>query len=237
MPTGSGDSFNQLLLNEAARVITLTEGGKPVSMPAGKAVTRATYMNAIKGNAHAQRTIMTGIASAEAAATRQRREEHDAALFLKLDLEDDLEIWLSKGRREEDMPIHPKDIEIDKLAGTVKNYAIFTHEGITARAQLIALRDYLIGRWPSYLELIVLEGDNIFQEIGRDRASHTIDSINKMLPTWRRRYLPGQSEEPLNLDQSPEQLWMDMNKKLSAMTMSRKKADADPSEGESADDD
>lgn len=224
-----------LLIAEAARPVTLTEGGKSITLPAGVAVIRATYVNAMKGNAHAQRTVLQLVGAAETAAAKVKRDDFTAGMALRIDLEHQRSLWLAKGKSESDMAVHPLDIELDQRTGNVTNYILLTDEAVAARTKAIALRDYLLGRWPQFLEA-AREGDDPFLQMGRQWATDVIDVVNKLLPQWRRRYLPMVCVPPVDFDQSPEDIWLSLAKQigrcLSLQGEENPFRDAEESEGE-----
>lgn len=231
LPTHMAD----LLIAEAARPVTLSEGGNPITLPAGLAVIRATVLSAIKGNAHAQRTVLQLVGAAEAAAAKLKRDDYAAAMALKMDLEHQRSRWLAQGKPESEMPVHPLDIELDQGTGTVANYLLLTEDSIAARTKAVALRDYVIERWPALLEA-AREGDDLLHQMDRERALTIIDVVNGCLPQWRRRSLPSEGVVPPNLSQSPEKIWMAMSEHATSIVMRKggqdKSSDEKDGEGE-----
>lgn len=200
-------SMVELIVAEAARPVTLTEGGKPVTMPAGLAVLRATLLSALKGNANAQRTYTSLVTASQAQQEKLKQGNLKTALALKIDLEHQRDLWLLKGHVEADMATHPDDIEVNYQTGEVKNYLCLTDEQFEGRRRAIALRDYAIGVMPELLEA-AKDGDDLFLELGRERASRIIDKVNELLPQWRRRSLPGEDDPVLLPNQTPEEIWL-----------------------------
>jgi hypothetical protein len=107
----SDPDVGEIILAEGSKTITLTEGGKPCTMPAIQAATRAMLVSAIKGNSHAQRSFVQMVANAQTQQQKRQEEEIVTALALKIQLEALRNQWLAKGRHEMDMPLHPADIE------------------------------------------------------------------------------------------------------------------------------
>lgn len=209
-----------LLIAEAVRPVTLTEGGKPITLPAGVAVIRATYVNAMKGNAHAQRTVLQLVGAAETAAAKLKRDDFTAGTALRIDLEHQRSLWLAKAKSESEMAVHPLDIELGQRTGPVTNYILLTDEAVVARTEAIALRDYLLERWPQFLEA-AREGDDVLLQMGRECASDIIDAVNEHLPKWRRRYLLGTGVSPIDFAQSPEEIWHGMTKQAVSILMGK----------------
>src|SRR5438309_11691763 len=130
-----------MLVSEGLKPITIMEGGKPQSMPAIQAVTRAQLVSALKGNSHAMRSYIQQIANAQAQ-QRKRKEEIAAAAFgLRLEFEIKRREWVSAGNDESELPLHPSDIEIDVQTGEVRYFLAFTEQERRGRASLVRFRD------------------------------------------------------------------------------------------------
>lgn len=196
-----------MIMSEYAREVTLSEGGKLITMPAGQAAARATFFSAIRGNPTAQRTALQQAASAQEAQEKRRREEYAAAISIKIRLEHERDVWVSLGRTENDMPRHPSDLEICHVSLTVRNYLLHTEEQILARRRAIALRDYLTDLVSRNLETVMEDGDDLFLETTRELAKGAIKTIEEGLPRRFRRHLPGDAV-PFSLYGSPEEIWL-----------------------------
>lgn len=200
------DDMVDLILAEAARVITLNEGGKRVSMPAAEAVLKAQLVSAMKGNSHAQRGWLQQVAKAQAQKQKRKEEEIAAAVKLKMELECARLKWVAKGRDEIDLALHPSDIEIDQATGEVKNFLALTGEEREARARRVEHRDYCLERIARSLEVGAEDGDDALLQMSRDAARHAVAHINETLPSRFRRVPPG-DKPVLGPESSPEELW------------------------------
>ena len=199
-------AMSDLLISEAEREITLSEGGKPVTMTAGQAVLRATLVSALKGNANAQRTFLQMATAAQMQSAKNKRDQYEAAFLMQLDVQIALYEWIKHGLSEADFPRHPSDIELDPRTGDVKNFLIYTDDAVEARNRLIAHRDYLIDQFARMLEVAEQEGNDALLERGRERASRLIDTLNEQLPLRFRRFLPHEVQSPSGYD-APEEIW------------------------------
>ena len=191
-------SVNDLVLGEAYRVITLTEGGKPVSLPAGQAVLKAMVVTGLKGNPQAQRNFTQLVANAEAQRDKAKGEFFAQAYSLKVEIELRQRRWAAMGR-EEDLDIHPSDIELDWEKGQARLYLLFTEEHRNSRAKALKLLEeqqaILKRSWATIAE----EGDDYLLQLGRQLARSKIHVLNEYLP-------PRLREEPhpsLGDDQHP----------------------------------
>ena len=209
-----------LVMFECAREVTLSEGGKPVTMTAGRAVARATVVSAARGNATSQRTVLQMVALAQEARDKRQRDEYSAAILVKIQLEHDRDVWVSAGRAENDMPRHPSDLEIHPQTMTIKNFLLFTQEAVDARAEAIALRDYLIARMPEMLQTALEEEDDLVLALGCELARSTIQFINEQIPRRFRRYLPGEPV-PFQAAGSPDETWRRMMRELASDLLGR----------------
>ncbi len=209
-----------MILAEGFKLITVTEGGKPVSMPAVQAVFRAMLLAAMKGNSYAGRSYVQHVANAQAQKQKWKDERLTTALGFKMDLELKRLEWVSDGREESRMSLHPSDIEIDGTTGEVKYFVAWTLEECKARARLVKLRDYLLERIARSLEVAAEDGDDALLEMSRDCARAAVVRINEHLPSRCRRVPPG--DEPiLGPDSAPEELWRATMQPVTDLLVSR----------------
>lgn len=198
--------LSELVRSETARLLTLTEAGKPITMSALQAVLRSTVVNAAKGNPHAQRLILHLAGAAQAQEAKAKQEEYEGAILLKIQLEYVRDAWVAEGRAEADMPRHPSDVEINRETGEVRNFLLFTREEVEARDRVILMRDFLIDRMPQMLLAVQEDGDDPFLKLGRESARTFIERANAGLPSRFRRPLPGEAP-PLGAEGTPEETW------------------------------
>jgi hypothetical protein len=184
---GDQDSLNEVILAEAGRLITLTEGGKPVTLSAAEAVLRALFVNAGKGNAHAQRTYLQLLLNAQAQRDKARSELLLKAYQWKIELEEAYRARVAEGRSEMSMAVHPSDIEINGQTGEVKLYVALTTEEREARARLRHILDGEQAILVRSIATVALEGDDPLLQLGREIAGEKIRRINEFLPSRFRR--------------------------------------------------
>lgn len=151
-------AFQDAFVAEGSRLVTITEGGKQVTIPASLAVLRSTYIAAIKGNAHAQKTLITTNLEIERRVQKAHTELFGQALDQKLILEDQLLKWLASGQREEDIPIHPSDIEIDPITLDVRLHVPLTAETRNTLAKIIEGRNELLDQIAIEEAFLILSG-------------------------------------------------------------------------------
>jgi hypothetical protein len=184
---GEQDSLNEVILAEAGRLITLTEGGKPVTLSAPEAVLRALFVNAGKGNAHAQRTYLQLQLNAQAQRDKVRSELLLKAYEWKIELEEACRARLAQGRAEMGMAVHPSDIEINWQTGDVKLYVAVTSEEREARARLRHMLDEEQAVLVRCIATVALDGDDPLLQLGREIAGEKIRRINEFLPSRFRK--------------------------------------------------
>lgn len=180
-------SVNALILAESERLVPLTGGGKPVSLPAAQAVFRALLASAGKGNVHAQRAFLQLVVNAQAHKDKVQSETLRLAYGLKLDLEISRTSWLAQGGNEMSMVLHPSDVEIDWQTGQVKLYWAVTCEERAARALLLRMLDEGQAVLLRSIATIAEDGDDRLLEIGREIAERQICIVNEHLPSRFRR--------------------------------------------------
>lgn len=211
----------ELVKSETERLLTLTDGGKPITISALQAVLRSAVVNAAKGNPHAQRLVLHLAETAQAQEAKARQDVYEQAILLKIHLEHDRDVWVARGCAEADMPRHPSDIEINRETGEVRNLLLFTREEIEARKRVIRMRDFLIEQMPQMLLALQEDGDDPFLEIGRESARAFIDQANAKLPSRFRRHLPGEAH-PLGAEATPEEIWRSWASDLASVPCPRK---------------
>jgi hypothetical protein len=196
-------------------MVTLSEGGKPITMSAGQAVARATFVSALKGNSNAQRTILQMSVAARERSEKQRSEEYQQALLLKVQLEHDRKVWIASGQDESDMLRHPADLVIDHSSKEIRNFILYTEEQIAHRNKAIELRDHAFHELEQNLKVVEENGKDFILEMKRKLAENTIHFANECLPPRFRRTLPG-GTPPISLDQSVDEIWGELMAPLTA---------------------
>ncbi|HTV71277.1 MAG TPA: DUF5681 domain-containing protein [Rhizobiaceae bacterium] len=113
-----GEQLKALILDEAYRLITMTDAQGVVTMPMAQAVLRSIAVNAVKGNHRSQRLFTQLVGTTERENRRLHDEWFDAAVTYKIE-------WDKELRRRETLGIagpeplpHPNHIELDMNKGT-----------------------------------------------------------------------------------------------------------------------
>lgn len=175
-------AFQDALIEESARLVTVNEGGKQITLPAHVAVLRATHVAAIKGSAHAQRTLLQAYFEVERRVQAAHAASFGKAIELKILLEGELQKWRAAGRREEDIPFHPSDVEINYQTLDVRYYLPLTGEQLKARADMIELRDELLKSIAVDEFLLHEVGENEVLSSALGFSREMVAQINDALP-------------------------------------------------------
>lgn len=127
-PILSEERLKHIILDEAYRNIEVREGGRSVSYPMAQAVVRSLGVNAVKGQARAQKLFTELLCTVE----RSRKHEYDeflkAAIEYKHNWEYELEDRKRTGRTGPEPLPHPGDIEIHPREGRVEIKGPMTKE-------------------------------------------------------------------------------------------------------------
>jgi hypothetical protein len=204
--------LSELIKAETERLVSLGENG---SMPALKAVLRSTVISAIKGNPHAQRLVLQITGASEAQAAKTKKDNYEAAIMLKIQLEHERDIWVARGGSENDMPRHPGDIEIDSKTQEVKSFLLFTEDEIDARRRAIEFRDFLLNEASRSALAALEDGDDDLLELSRELVGALIGKLNAALAPRFRRPLPGAVGMP-TCSGTPEEMWRAMTAELAS---------------------
>lgn len=183
--------INDFILGEAQRLITVTEGGKQVTIPAGRAVSRAMVSTAGQGRWQAQRGFLEMSMKAQAQRDKAQAELLASSYSLKFNLEQWRLRWVALGRDECDLDPHPSDIQINWSTGEVRLYLVLMQEERDARTTLLKMREeqqsILKRSWATIAE----DGDDHFLRLGREIARERIRMINEYLaPRFREEPYP-----------------------------------------------
>ena len=144
LPSPLEQLFEDALIQEGDRLIPLTDGGRHGSITAIQAVARSTHVSAMKGNAHAQRTLLSLRLEIERRRQQERSKFFIEALDIKVALEQRLREWLGTGKAEDDIPVHPDDIELDFAKFEVRVFHPFDSVERRQRVETVDARDELI---------------------------------------------------------------------------------------------
>lgn len=109
----SSQPANQLLMDEAYRMVTLREGDQIIRLPAIQAVFRAMGVSAMKGNRFAQRTLAELVQQVENSDRECKVEFLKTMIEYKSDAERAIQSAIDHGTEPPDPVPHPDDIFID----------------------------------------------------------------------------------------------------------------------------
>jgi hypothetical protein len=129
----------EFLIEEGQRMITITEGGKRIKILAQQAVVRATYLSALKGSPHAQRTLLQELKEIEAHASDLQDELIDTVESYKTRTTP--EFLEQRGLSRDELVPHPDDIVVDRASRTVELNGPMFPENKAALDQLLEKRD------------------------------------------------------------------------------------------------
>lgn len=158
VPKGQGldlgtQPANQLLMEEAYRLVTLREGERVTQLPAIQAVFRAMNVAALKGNRFAQRTFAELVQGVEDADRQLRSDYFAAAIDYKAEWERAIHFAQEQGRPEPSPIPHPDDIIVDLRTGAVHTNGPSTKEEKARWDKLLARRDEAQELVTDYAEL------------------------------------------------------------------------------------
>lgn len=113
------ERLKNIILEEAYRDIKINDGDRQVTVPMVRAIVRSMAMGAAKGQPRAQAHFTTLLAAIE----QERKEVHeewmDLLLDYKLRWEKEIERREEGGLEPPNLPLHPDEIVVDLITGTV----------------------------------------------------------------------------------------------------------------------
>lgn len=127
-PSASRDSFNEIIMEEAYRPITIQEGGKTTQTPIIRAVFRTISLQAIKGDRRSQKMLVDLITNVDSERKVERDKLVEAAIEYKFGWERELERCKKLGIKEPDLVPHPDDIHIDFANNSIEITGPWTKE-------------------------------------------------------------------------------------------------------------
>lgn len=177
------------------RIKGFHKDGRPFSMRGSKAVTHAIQMKALQGDGPSQRYLNKLDLQQEKARVKARVDLLDQAYEWKLRLELKLNSWLNRGLDEYDIPIHPRDIEIDWMSGEVRLYLFITQEQREARDEIRNITEECEAAINVRYALANEEQDDGILEMQRSLARGMIERFNDYLPSRFRRTPMAEDDE------------------------------------------
>ncbi len=119
IPAANEDRLKAIILQEAYRDIKINDGDRQVSVPMIRAIIRAIAVGAAKGQPRAQVLFTTLLASIEQERAERHEQWLDAMMEYKLHWEREIARREKLGREPPSLPLHPDQIAIDVVHGTV----------------------------------------------------------------------------------------------------------------------
>lgn len=108
------ESLASVFLDEAHRLVNISDGEKPISMTIARAVSRSVSINAAKGKYRQQRLFLEYYDKVKAAAQRVENEIWDIAISYKVEWERELMRRKRLGITGGEVPVpHPDQVHID----------------------------------------------------------------------------------------------------------------------------
>ena len=186
----STETLHDIILSEAYRKVTITEGNKRKEIPILRATVRSIALAAAKGQPSAQKLLLDIVNKTEAA--RRQAIERTAEEFVQyqFDWEEVFEQYRAKGLPLPHPAPHPHDLHFDEATGDI---TIIGPQNEAAKLKWEKLSDDLKGIEDSIAELHKIGADpknkDIKHLIEDDIAFETNirDRIRTALQGWRRR--------------------------------------------------
>lgn len=113
----SSQPANELLMQEAYRLVTIKDGDRPITVPLIQAVFRAMGVSAVKGNRFAQRNIADLVQNVESEDRKLRADYLQTMMEYKTTWEERIEGAKLRGVCPPEPLPHPDDIIIDLIEG------------------------------------------------------------------------------------------------------------------------
>lgn len=190
LPPVSAHSLQDIILKEAYRGVTITEGDKRTTIPVIQAAIRSIAVSAAKGQPRAQKLFVEIVTKTEAA--RRQEYERTAQEFATYQLEwqEVFERYRAKGLPLPNPVPHPHDLQFDEVTGDI---TIIGPQTDADKAKWETLSDRLQDFEASIADAKKLLADpknmDIKYLIEDDIAFETniCDRLRAALKGWRRR--------------------------------------------------
>ena len=158
-PQPRAGSVHDVILADAARLVTVTEGGQTVQMPFYQALFRSIAATGFKGNVRAQAKAMDLIIAAEKVTAAERREAIVEAIDFKnrwRDLKADCD---RTGAAYPEFPgLHPDDIAFDAVTGELLINGPRDEREKCEWDEILALRQNVLEQLEEYNEIAARKG-------------------------------------------------------------------------------
>lgn len=128
-PSAHRERLNEIILEEAYRLITVRDGEKMVKMSALQATMRTIAVQAVKGDRRSQKMLTEMIVAVESGKKAESDELLKALIEYKYNTEEELELRKSLGIKGPAPVPHPADIHIDFANNTAEIKGPVTKEG------------------------------------------------------------------------------------------------------------
>jgi len=184
VPALNEERMKTIILDEAYRTITVTDGGRPLKVPMAQAVIRSLALSAAKGQQRSQR-LFTELLQATEQANKALHDDYlQAVIEYKVSWEEELERRRHFGIVAPDPIPHPDDIVVNLKDGSIRFKGPLTQEDEVRWDKYCSRKrdcDHAIAELIAMLETETGEGMRrvLLDEIGYERRIR--DIISKVI--------------------------------------------------------
>ena len=184
VPALNEERMKTIILDEAYRTITVTDGGRPLKVPMAQAVIRSLALSAAKGQQRSQR-LFTELLQATEQANKALHDDYlQAVIEYKVSWEEELERRRHFGIVAPDPIPHPDDIVVNLKDGSIRFKGPLTQEDEVRWDRYRSRKrdcDHAIAELTAMLETETGEGMRrvLLDEIGYERRIR--DIISKVI--------------------------------------------------------
>jgi hypothetical protein len=180
--------FHRISRDQLTREVTLPDGTK---VSAFELVFQSTVVTAAKGSAHAQRTILQYAQTMESEFHKKRADTLNQSMEIRARAQDELDRWRASGRPEDELPLHPADLEINSVTGELRILGPACLERAEVITTLIKAREEMQAIVRRHLTIEEEGTGDLLTELGRWVAELKFDIYNDLLPPRLQKKLIG----------------------------------------------
>ena len=186
----STETLHDIILSEAYRKVTITEGNKRMEIPILRATVRSIALGAAKGQHSAQKLLLDIVNKTETAKRQDYERTAEEFVQYQFEWEEIFEQYRAKGLPLPNPAPHPHDLPFDEATGAI---TIIGPQNEAEKLKWEKLSDDLQGVEDSIADLKKLRADPKNEDIKRlieDDIAFEInirDRIRKALKGWRKR--------------------------------------------------
>jgi hypothetical protein len=192
------ERLKEIVLAEAYREVSVSEGNKTVKLPVMQSVIRTLSVKAAKGDYRSQRLLTEMLTNVEREAKQQYFEELETAILYKCRHEEELQRCKAMGRPAPLLLPHPDDVRINTGTGEVRITGPLTHEQKVAIDQVWQRKAGFEDDLAFATQMLADESDPKMKTIGQKEIHHAermVGLIAQILPDedydgWIKRYPP-----------------------------------------------